>query len=614
MNNHQNLAESIGVNKALELAGRYYGLEAHQCRKLAGEVDQNFLIYDSDHRYVLKISRQNAQSGDIEFQTAILRHLHEKRLNLELPVVLPTKHNDSYATTDDHRLVRLHGWVNGVMLADVNPILEGLLFNWGQSVGLLSQALEDFDHPRAHRFYKWNPSEALYSRKFREYIDNEKQSLADYFWDLFEKTAFPVLTDLRKSVNYNDAHIHNLLCVGPAPYEKVTGVIDFGDALYCETINELAIACAYAGMQQVSPLEAMAKVVEGYHSVFSVTEPELEVLFSLIAARLTISTASAAYNRHLEPENKYLTVSEEPAWTVLEKLRSIPPALAHYTFRRACGFEPCPQRERFDQWIGRQTVFHSVVNLDKQSVVEVDLSVSSPELGNHDNYASRQKLQKRILQILEEKEAKIGWGGYAEVRPFYTTDAYQLTGNDGAVWRTVHLGMDIWTDAMTPVYAPFDGTVYSAQNNEGERNYGPTIIIEHVFGDLTFYTLFGHLSLDSLTDNMNPGMPISVGQRIGEIGPAPENGNWPPHLHFQILLDTLDFKGDFPGVAFPKEKEIWCSICPDPTRFIGMQGGQSDPITPEVMIGKRSEILGKKSQYFIHTTDSYRARSHAILI
>ncbi len=76
------------------------------------------------------------------------------------------------------------------------------------------------------------------------------------------------------------------------------------------------------------------------------------------------------------------------------------------------------------------------------------------------------------------------------MRPFYTTDAYQVMGNEGAQWRTVHLGLDIWGPAHTSVYAPLAGSVNSVADNVGERDYGPTLILQHnISDDLVFYTL-----------------------------------------------------------------------------------------------------------------------------
>ena len=153
-----------------------------------------------------------------------------------------------------------------------------------------------------------------------------------------------------------------------------------------------------------------------------------------------------------------------------------------------------------------------------------------------------------------EQDASVGIGGYGEIRPFYSTDAYLVDSNEGPTWRTVHLGVDIWMEADTPVYAPMEGEVFAVKNNEGERNYGPTLIIKHtIHEDLTFYTLYGHLSWASIK-NLSSGQAIKKGEQIATFGAAPENGNWPPHLHFQLILDMLDYEDDFPGVAFPESK------------------------------------------------------------
>ena len=223
----------------------------------------------------------------------------------------------------------------------------------------------------------------------------------------------------------------------------------------------------------------------------------------------------------------------------------------------------------------------------------LDLSVGSLDLGNNDNFTSIPNFQKTITRLLEDKNAEIGLGGYGEVRPFYTTDAYQVEGNAGAQWRTVHLGLDVWAPHETAVFAPLAGTVHSVQNNAGDRDYGPTIILEHrVTTELTFFTLYGHLSISSLA-GIAKGMAVQKGQQIATIGPAPENGNWPPHLHFQVILDMLGKAGDFPGVAFPKEAETWLSISPDPLPFFPKTPPPPQQQTAEKILDIRKKNIGK---------------------
>ena len=138
--------------------------------------------------------------------------------------------------------MRLQKWVPGRMLSEVNPRSPQLLNSWGMACGWLSLHLRDFDHAAAHRAYKWNPGEMLSSKKKREFIRGEEAlEIADYFWNLFEEKALQHLPALRQSVNYNDDHEHNLLACMDLKNPQVTGVIDFGDALYTQTVNKLAI-------------------------------------------------------------------------------------------------------------------------------------------------------------------------------------------------------------------------------------------------------------------------------------------------------------------------------------------------------------------------------------
>ena len=43
-----------------------------------------------------------------------------------------------------------------------------------------------------------------------------------------------------------------------------------------------------------------------------------------------------------------------------------------------------------------------------------------------------------------------------------------------------------------------------------------------------------------------------------------ENGNWPPHLHFQIIEDMELKEGDYPGVCTSANREKYLANCPNP--------------------------------------------------
>lgn len=160
-------------------------------------------------------------------------------------------------------------------------------------------------------------------------------------------------------------------------------------------------------------------------------------------------------------------------------------------------------------------------------------------------------------------------GGYGEYRNIYSESP--VFGKEGSAEepRKLHLGTDIWGKPFTPVSAPIDGLVHSFAFNDGFGDYGATVILCHRMDDLTFHTLYGHLSLRSL-GNLLPGQRIAAGEIFAEFGIPSENGQWPPHLHFQLISDLEDHTGDYPGVCRYSEKEKYLRNCPDPDLVLQM--------------------------------------------
>ena len=168
--------------------------------------------------------------------------------------------------------------------------------------------------------------------------------------------------------------------------------------------------------------------------------------------------------------------------------------------------------------------------------------------------------------VNEQLDGQMGWGGFMEDRVVYRRSDHF----GGAEIRSIHLGVDIWAEAGTPVFAPWEGMVHSFQNNEGFGNYGPTVILEHWLNNQQFYTLYGHLSCQSLAP-LSVGQSIATNDRIGDIGPYPENGDWPPHLHFQAMTDLQGWIGDFPGVVAPSMQSSYAEICLDPAYLLRIE-------------------------------------------
>ena len=166
-----------------------------------------------------------------------------------------------------------------------------------------------------------------------------------------------------------------------------------------------------------------------------------------------------------------------------------------------------------------------------------------------------------VFDRIKRNGKKYGIGGYLENRAIYRRS--EVFRSDESEFRNIHLGIDIWTGAGAPVYAPLDGKVHSFQDNAGFGNYGPTIILEHEVGGKLLFSLYGHLFLSDL-DGLEVGQEVKAGDLLCHVGPFPENGDWPPHLHFQLMWDLQGNVGDYPGVAAKNRLEFYKANCPDP--------------------------------------------------
>ncbi|MES2372385.1 MAG: peptidoglycan DD-metalloendopeptidase family protein [Bacteroidota bacterium] len=179
------------------------------------------------------------------------------------------------------------------------------------------------------------------------------------------------------------------------------------------------------------------------------------------------------------------------------------------------------------------------------------------------------RFSKYVNTKLQTANAQLGIGGYDEHRTVYSRSKVFDSANANEEPRRLHLGIDIWGSACTPVFAPIDGAVHSFAFNDQFGDYGATIILHHEINGFSFHSLYGHLSLKDL-EGLTEGKKIKAGKQIAHFGEPHENGHWPPHLHFQLIIDMEGNKGDYPGVCKYSEREKYLSNCPDPDLLLGM--------------------------------------------
>ncbi len=197
--------------------------------------------------------------------------------------------------------------------------------------------------------------------------------------------------------------------------------------------------------------------------------------------------------------------------------------------------------------------------LNSRNTIHMDLTAANHEWSG----LGEAQLDAAIQKKIDDAGAVAAVGGYLEKRNMYQHT--ELFEHDQA--RCIHIGVDVFMPAGIAVYAPLDGEVHSFANRQVDGDYGPVIILRHQLGDMVFHSLYGHLAQSSLAD-LSAGKKVVAGEKIAVIGSRPVNGNWPPHLHFQIIRDMQGYQGDYPGVVRPAELEFFKQNCPDPWALI----------------------------------------------
>jgi murein DD-endopeptidase MepM/ murein hydrolase activator NlpD len=201
--------------------------------------------------------------------------------------------------------------------------------------------------------------------------------------------------------------------------------------------------------------------------------------------------------------------------------------------------------------------------LSRKNTVAFDFTAHNPDLSDLD-LKNTSTFDNYVFETLLPKDKKAGAGGYFEPRVLYSRSEH--FGGEEA--RSLHLGVDVWMPAGTGVYAPMDAIIHSFADNKGFGNYGPTLVLESKLDGLPLYLLLGHLSRADMPHWVK-GASVKAGDHVGTLGPFPENGDWPPHVHVQLMSNMLGMEGDFFGVCAPSEEEKFRALVPDPAPLLG---------------------------------------------
>ena len=607
----------------------HWAIDGAELRPLESYADVNLRVEAAGAKCVLKISQTGLDRDAITAEAELLAFLGNTERAAEgvtavrpaSPRPLPTGDGDLVVTTtDDHGRTchaRLVTWLDGRPAAEAiwSPALYA---DVGRQLARLDRQLATYEGAKPQGSEIWDLDRgAQVAREGLEAIpDVDDRALVRDVVDRIEE-CLEALEPLPRQLIHGDANDHNLMVGSNDPLERaarfeperVTGILDFGDALVSSRINDLAIAVAYAMSaprrhDPRDPIAAILPMVAAYHAELPLEEDELAALFPKTMLRLAVSVVRSAIAREEEPDNEYLGVSEGAAWSMLRRFADLAPnpplpgrepALwrrIEWRLRAACGLEPCAHADSLPDAI-RHLAAEPVMGDAATTFRLVDLSFETGSLVG-DDPTDEPALTRTVSAHLgvdcdsplpggDPTPSPIGWGRYLEPRALYVGPQYGAADVDEQAPepRTVHLGVDLFAPPGAPVFAPLDGTVHSFADNALENDYGPTILLEHeVEFDgrrASFLTLYGHLSRASL-DDLEVGQTVRAGEEVARLGTADVNGGWTPHLHFQIVLDPAGARGTFPGVGEATQRDIWSRVCPDPNLLLRWRSAEATPM------------------------------------
>ncbi len=322
------------------LVKKHYGIIA-TVKVLPGYEEQNYkLLTKLGQQYILKLSEVKDNLELLHAQAHMMGCLY-REIKMGFPIFQKTLSGERIIQVEAQsgRLfyVRVLRFLPGIFFAESQEHTDELLRSLGTFLGKMDRQLQDFNHWGAHRYMDWDLQHVLDLEEALQTITSpaDQRTIA-YFLLQFKEEVQPQLPHLRRAVIHNDANDWNVLVDQQS--QQVTGLIDFGDIVYAPLINNLAIAIAYAILDKDDPIKASVPIVQGYHAQYALEEKEVDLLYYLVAARLSMSLLHSGKQKFLDSTNAHHFLTEKPALVLLHKLVSINPLKMQQAHRRACGF------------------------------------------------------------------------------------------------------------------------------------------------------------------------------------------------------------------------------------------------------------------------------------
>ncbi len=326
--------------RARALLHAEYGLSG-ELEPVASERDLNFRVrVAGGPDYILKIANVTEPRSVTDFQIQALLHLARIGTRFAIPSVVPARNGEYLlsVTGDNGRSysARLLTWLAGSSLQHVKSECD-VASQTGACLAELGLALRPFEHPASDYALLWDIRNASHLRELLPHVDdptlrNACEERLAYFGDAVE----PRLKRLRMQVVHNDLNPDNIL-VATDDVNRLAGVIDFGDMVYTQLVNDVAVAAAYFCRLEDDPYREVVDFLSSYVATAPLTDEEIDILPDMIIARHLTTVMITHWRASMYPDNRdYILRNEGRARSMLVKVAGLPIDATRARFRAVC--------------------------------------------------------------------------------------------------------------------------------------------------------------------------------------------------------------------------------------------------------------------------------------
>ncbi|WP_235938115.1 phosphotransferase [Endobacterium cereale] len=332
-------AIAVPPDQAERIALDHYGLTG-KVEWLWGEKDSNYrLTLEDGTGYLLKILNPAEDPNVTSMHSKALLHVEAMDPGIPVQRIIRTKEGaaDFRFVADDggERGVRMVTFVPGMAqrTASHSPLQREKI---GVLLGRMQKALKSFSHEAASHRITWDMTHAMGMRDLLPaFTDARERARLEKAINDFEAEIVPVIGALPAQVIHNDFNMENIL-VDPDRPDDVTGIIDFGDMVFAPNLFDVGVAAAYQIGAEAEPVEAMCDLIRGYRSQCTLSDAEIDLVYTAAVMRLVMRLAIPQWRAKLFPEDaERFTIRSASVWEQLARLDAIPKSQAIDRLRAA---------------------------------------------------------------------------------------------------------------------------------------------------------------------------------------------------------------------------------------------------------------------------------------